>query len=75
MALLPKPVTLTQVASNPQPALDPTPLAIVGAIPVKAQVTALTTVTTADATDLATALVLVNALKVKVNAIITALKA
>ena len=40
-----------------------------------AAITALTTVTTADATDEATAITLVNALKVKVNAIIAALKA
>lgn len=40
-----------------------------------AAITALTTVTTADATDEATAIVLVNALKAKVNAIIAALKA
>lgn len=40
-----------------------------------AAITALTTVSTADATDEATAIVLVNALKAKVNAIINALKA
>lgn len=41
----------------------------------KAEVAALTTVTTANATDEATAITLVNALKTKVNQIITALKA
>lgn len=46
-----------------------------GATRSKSQVSALATVATADATDLATALVLVNALKVSVNAIIAALKA
>ncbi|ATW58231.1 hypothetical protein CNR37_00011 [Pseudomonas phage ventosus] len=40
-----------------------------------AAIAALTTVTTADATDEATAITLVNALKTKVNQIITALKA
>lgn len=40
-----------------------------------AAITALTTVTTPDATDEATAITLVNALKVKVNQIIAALKA
>lgn len=42
---------------------------------VKPEVAALTTVTTANATDEATAITLVNALKTKVNQIITALKA
>lgn len=40
-----------------------------------AAVAALTPVTTPDATDEATAITLVNALKVKVNAIISALQA
>lgn len=40
-----------------------------------AAIAALTTVTTANATDEATAITLVNALKTKVNQIITALKA
>ncbi len=44
-------------------------------VPTKTQVAALTTVTTADATDPATTMALVNELKAKVNAIITALKA
>lgn len=44
-------------------------------VPTKAQVAALTTVTTANATDPATTMALVNELKAKVNAIITALKA
>lgn len=39
-----------------------------------AAITALTSVTTPDATDEATAITLANALKVKVNAIIAALK-
>jgi hypothetical protein len=46
-----------------------------GAVAAKTQIAALATVSTADATDLATAEALANALKVKVNAIIAALKA
>ena len=41
----------------------------------KAQIAALTTVSTADATDFATAITLTNANKAKINAIIAALKA
>lgn len=41
----------------------------------KTQIAALTAITTPDATDLATAQTLANATKVKVNAIIAALKA
>jgi len=46
-----------------------------GAVAAKSQVAALTTVTTADATDLASAEALANANKAKINAIIAALKA
>lgn len=46
-----------------------------GAVASKSQVAALTAIATADATDLATVLVLANATKAKVNQIITALKA
>lgn len=46
-----------------------------GAVAAKSQVAALTPIATADATDLATVLVLANATKAKVNAIIAALKA
>lgn len=46
-----------------------------GAVAAKSQIAALTTVTTADATDLATAEALANANKAKINAIIAALKA
>lgn len=42
---------------------------------VKPQITALTTISTADATDEATAIALVNACKAKINQIIAALKA
>lgn len=75
----PKPVTLTYVDPEDYTgAYEPQPLAVVGASPEvadKAQIAALTTVTTADATDLATAITLVNALKVRVNQIVSALKA
>lgn len=46
-----------------------------GAVAAKSQIAALTTVTTADATDLASAEALANANKAKINAIIAALKA
>lgn len=46
-----------------------------GAVAAKTQIAALTAVSTADATDLATAIALTNANKVKINAIIAALKA
>jgi hypothetical protein len=49
--------------------------ALFGDVSDKAQIAALTNVTTADATDEASAITLANALKVKVNAIIAALKA
>ena len=45
------------------------------ALATKSQIAALTAIATADATDLATVLVLANATKAKVNQIITALKA
>lgn len=43
--------------------------------PAKAGVTAITAIATADATDLATALVLVNELKANFNSLLAALKA
>ncbi len=46
-----------------------------GAVAAKTQIAALATVATADASDLATAITLVNALKVRLNQVITALKA
>lgn len=49
--------------------------ALFGDVSDKTQIAALTTVTTANATDEATAITLVNDLKTKVNAIIAALKA
>lgn len=53
----------------------PTSAEVSTALKAKTQIAALATVSVADATDLATALTLVNSLKVSVNAIITALKA
>ena len=43
--------------------------------PVSSEIAALTAITTADATDEASAVVLVNECKAKINAIITALQA
>lgn len=74
MALDPKPVVLT-TGTNPNPTLAPEPLIVVGGLPTKTQVAALTPITTPDATDEATAITLANANKAKINAIITALKA
>lgn len=70
----PKPVVLTS-GTNPNPAFSPEPLVVVGGLPTKTQVAALTAVTTPDGTDAATTQALANALKVKVNQIIAALKA
>lgn len=53
----------------------PTSAEVSTALKAKTQIAALATVSVADATDLPTALTLVNSLKVSVNAIITALKA
>lgn len=74
MALDPKPVVLT-TGTNPNPTLAPEPLIVVGGLPTKTQVAALTPVTAPDASDEASAIVLANANKAKINAIITALKA
>lgn len=74
MAFDPKPITLSQSATNPE-AYEPQPFVVVGDIPVSAAVAALTAITTPDATDEATAITLANATKAKVNAIIAALTA
>lgn len=74
MALDPRPVILT-LGTNPNPNLAAEPLIVTGGLPTKTQVAGLTNVTTADATDLATAIALTNANKAKINAIIAALKA
>lgn len=74
MAFDPKPITLTSGA-NPDPAFDPQPFIVVGGLPIKSQVTALTAIGTADATDPATTMALANINKAKINQIIAALKA
>lgn len=74
MALEPRPVILT-IGTNPNPNLAAEPLVVTGGLPTKTQVAALTNVTTPDGTDAATTQALANALKVKVNQIIAALKA
>lgn len=71
----PKPVTLTQIATASYVGPDPEPLTVVGALPIKSQVAALTAITTPDATDPATTMALANINKAKINAIIAALKA
>lgn len=70
----PRPITLTS-GTNPNPAFTPEPVIVVGGLPTKTQVAALTNISTADATDLPTAIALANATKAKVNQIIAALKA
>lgn len=76
-----RPVPLVYTGSTPQ--ADQTfpgaPLKVtISGLPgvsAKPQIAALTNITTADATDLPTAIALANATKAKVNAIIAALKA
>lgn len=74
MALDPKPVVLTS-GVNPNPSLAPEPLVVVGGLPTKTQVAALTAIATPDATDPASVITLANANKAKINQIIAALKA
>lgn len=70
----PRPVVITS-GVNHNPAFDPEPLVAVGGLPTKTEVAGIATVGTADAADLETALTLVNALKARLNDLITALKA
>lgn len=76
----PKPIKLTQVTTaNYDGAAEPQPMVIVGAgnVGQAALVTkqsGITNVTTADATDLASAIALANANKAKINAILAALR-
>lgn len=70
----PKPIVLTE-GTNPNPDLAPQPMIVVGGLPTKTEVAGIATVGTADATDLATAITLVNAVKARLNELITALKA
>ena len=70
----PRPVIITS-GVNPNPSYDPEPLIAVGGLPTKTEVAGIATVGTADATDEATAIALVNAVKARLNDLITALKA
>lgn len=70
----PKPIVIT-TGVNPNPELAPQPMIAVGGLPTKTEVAGIATVGTADATDLATAITLVNAVKARLNELITALKA
>lgn len=79
----PRPITLTS-GTNPNPAFSPEPVIVVGGLPTKTQVAALTNVTTPDAVasvavptkaEFDAVVALANALKVRVNQIIAALKA
>lgn len=83
MALDPKPVVLT-TGTNPNPSLAPEPLIVVGGLPTKTQVAGLTPVTAPDAVpsvgvptkaEFDAVVVLANANKAKINALIAALKA
>lgn len=72
----PRPVKLTQIAEDDfDSSRLPEPLILVGDLPVSEAVQGIATVATADATDGATAATLANALKARLNALITALKA
>lgn len=76
----PKPIKLTQVTTaNYEGGAEPQPMVIVGAgnVGQSALVTkqsGIANITTADATDLPTAIALANANKAKVNAILAALR-
>ena len=69
----PKPITIASGDAADFLA-DPQPFAVIGGLPVSEEVQAIATVGTADATDEATAIALANALKVRLNQLITALK-
>lgn len=71
-----KPVSLTQVeVGDYDSPYAPEPLLVVGDLPVSDAVQGIATVGTADATDAASAVTLANALKARLNQLITALKA
>lgn len=75
MAFDPKPIKLTTVDEEDYTSTyEPEEYAVVGGLPVPAAVQDIATVGTADATDEATAIALANALKVRLNQLITALK-
>lgn len=65
----------TEYVTDAGQTVDPVPVYFPAGIPAKAAIAALTPVSTADATDLPTAIALTNANKAKINAIIAALKA
>jgi hypothetical protein len=70
----PRPVSITQVPeADYEGAYAPEPLLVVGDL-IPEAVQGIATVATADATDGATAATLANALKARLNALITALK-
>lgn len=70
----PKPITLVSGDADDFQA-DPQPFALVGDLPVSSEIAALAAVGTADATDEASAILLVNAVKARLNQVIAALKA
>ncbi len=74
MALDPRPVVIT-TGTNPNPSRAPEPLIAVGGLPTKTEVSGVSAIGTADATDLATAIALANATKAKFNQLLAALKA
>lgn len=75
MAFDPKPIKLTTLDEEDYTSTyEPEEYAVVGGLPVPAAVQAIATVGTADATDEATAIALANALKARLNQLITALK-
>lgn len=80
-APLPKPITITQITTaNYDGAAEPQPYVIVGAGNVGqagliTKQSGIANEGTASATDLATAIALVNALKTKLNATLAALRA
>jgi hypothetical protein len=75
MAFDPKPIKLTSVDEEDYTSTyEPEEYAVVGGLPVSEAVQAIATVGTADATDEATAIALANALKARLNQLITALK-
>jgi hypothetical protein len=70
----PRPVSITQVPEADYDGIyAPEPLLVVGDL-IPEAVQSVATVGTADATDAATAVTLANALKVRLNQLITALK-
>lgn len=69
-----KPVSLTPIEDYDSP-YAPEPLGVVGGLPTSDEVQGVATVGTANATDEASVIALANALKARLNELITALKA